>query len=163
MIDTGTHYRMHLAVSQIFPNNIPGNSSSCTISDSPDFDPWPLKISTSDNLKDDAAMLLPKIVKGFEIEAKRWKTLNIKQIEPVKWNKKAFERLVLDDQSKELINALVSVHLSAKKAGDIIAGKGNGLIILLHGSPGVGKTLTAGMSHLRSILLSIILMQLTER
>lgn len=27
--------------------------------------------------------------------------------------------------------------------GDIIAGKGNGLIILLHGSPGTGKTLTA--------------------
>lgn len=26
---------------------------------------------------------------------------------------------------------------------DIIAGKGNGLIILLHGSPGTGKTLTA--------------------
>lgn len=29
---------------------------------------------------------------------------------------------------------------------DIIAGKGSGLIMLLHGGPGTGKTLTAGMS-----------------
>jgi ATP-dependent Lon protease len=69
--------------------------------------------------------------------------LNVSQIEPVIWNKKAFDRLVLDPQSKELIKALVSVHLSTNKMGDIITGKGNGLIILLHGSPGVGKTLTA--------------------
>ena len=65
------------------------------------------------------------------------------QTEPVLWNKKAFNRLVLDQQNKELIRALVSVHLGSKITGDIIAGKGNGLIILLHGSPGVGKTLTA--------------------
>lgn len=30
------------------------------------------------------------------------------------------------------------------KRDDIIASKGNGLIILLHGGPGTGKTLTAG-------------------
>ncbi len=29
-------------------------------------------------------------------------------------------------------------------AADYIEGKGNGLIFLLHGGPGVGKTLTAG-------------------
>lgn len=28
---------------------------------------------------------------------------------------------------------------------NLIAGKGNGLIMLLHGGPGTGKTLTAGM------------------
>jgi SpoVK/Ycf46/Vps4 family AAA+-type ATPase len=32
----------------------------------------------------------------------------------------------------------------ALKRDDIIASKGNGLIILLHGGPGTGKTLTAG-------------------
>lgn len=30
------------------------------------------------------------------------------------------------------------------KRDDLIAGKGNGLIMLLHGGPGTGKTLTAG-------------------
>lgn len=71
-------------------------------------------------------------------------SLNIEQIEPVKWNHLAFERLVLEEKSKELIKALVTVHVSTNKMGDIISGKGTGLIILLHGSPGVGKTLTAG-------------------
>ena len=32
----------------------------------------------------------------------------------------------------------------AGKRDDLIAGKGNGLIMLLHGGPGTGKTLTAG-------------------
>lgn len=31
-------------------------------------------------------------------------------------------------------------------AADFVEGKGSGLIFLLHGSPGVGKTFTAGMS-----------------
>ena len=32
------------------------------------------------------------------------------------------------------------------KRDDIITSKGNGLIVLLHGGPGTGKTLTAGRS-----------------
>jgi SpoVK/Ycf46/Vps4 family AAA+-type ATPase len=61
----------------------------------------------------------------------------------VPWNKEAFNRLVLKSQKKELIKALVTVHLSATHNADVVEGKGNGLIILLHGSPGTGKTLTA--------------------
>ena len=33
------------------------------------------------------------------------------------------------------------------KRDDIITSKGNGLIVLLHGGPGTGKTLTAGKPH----------------
>ena len=72
----------------------------------------------------------------------------------VTWNKDAFERLVLPSNTKELIKALVMVRTSvpgkiqgmslAGKRDDLIAGKGNGLIMLLHGGPGTGKTLTAG-------------------
>lgn len=69
--------------------------------------------------------------------------LNVENFFPVNWNKKAFERLVLDPKTKEMIYALVDVQSSAEKMDDIIKGKGNGLIVLLHGSPGTGKTLTA--------------------
>jgi hypothetical protein len=63
---------------------------------------------------------------------------------PVPWNKKAFERLVLDKETKDLLRALVDVRMSdSKKMDDLVAGKGNGLIMLLHGSPGTGKSLTA--------------------
>ena len=59
------------------------------------------------------------------------------------WNKESFNRLVLKSQKKELIKALITVHLATSPNADVVEGKGNGLIILLHGSPGTGKTLTA--------------------
>ena len=74
---------------------------------------------------------------------------------PVTWNKDAFERLVLPKKTKDLVKALVMVRTSKlgeqqgmslsgkRKRDDLIAGKGNGLIMLLHGGPGTGKTLTA--------------------
>ena len=60
------------------------------------------------------------------------------------WNKDAFKHLVIPAASKKLIEAAVTVHghhLCA--APDIIAGKGQGLLILLHGGTRTGKTLTA--------------------
>lgn len=69
--------------------------------------------------------------------------LLVDNIHNITWNKNAFSRLVLDKTAKNMIYALVDVQKSAGKMDDIIAGKGNGLIILLHGSPGTGKTLTA--------------------
>lgn len=51
----------------------------------------------------------------------------------------------MDRSKKELIQALVTVHLKRKANtnADFMTGKGEGLLILLHGGPGTGKTLTA--------------------
>ena len=60
------------------------------------------------------------------------------------FNERAFEQLVLPPSRKRLIEALVLSHGSpARETADLIAGKGEGSIFLLHGPPGVGKTLTA--------------------
>jgi len=72
--------------------------------------------------------------------------LNLEYFRPVKWDMKAFEhRLVLKPQKKELIKALITSYISSgdSMTSDIIEGKGKGLVILLHGGPGTGKTLTA--------------------
>ena len=61
----------------------------------------------------------------------------------VNWNDEAFDTLVVDDETKELIMALVTNKIEISKSTDLISGKGNGLIVLLHGGPGTGKTLTA--------------------
>lgn len=49
-----------------------------------------------------------------------------------------------------MIHALVQSHAKHDKENsdfdDIIAGKGLGLVFLLQGPPGLGKTLTAGRS-----------------
>ncbi|KLU91964.1 hypothetical protein MAPG_10912 [Magnaporthiopsis poae ATCC 64411] len=62
----------------------------------------------------------------------------------------AFDLLVLPDGHKEIVMSLVGQHfhdraLKSQKNQevDIVRGKGKGLIILLHGAPGVGKTTTA--------------------
>jgi ATP-dependent 26S proteasome regulatory subunit len=68
----------------------------------------------------------------------------------------AFDDLVLPPRHRKIIRALVKTHARARsvldsepsktsiqREFDIVRGKGKGLIILLHGSPGVGKTSTA--------------------
>ncbi|KAI0109522.1 P-loop containing nucleoside triphosphate hydrolase protein [Nemania sp. FL0031] len=87
--------------------------------------------------------LLPSSILGFSMSDKKWYNLMLKHVQPVIWNKTAFERLVLEFPKKELIKALVHIHMSNSESADIIEGKGNGLIFLLHGGPGTGKTLTA--------------------
>ena len=93
-------------------------------------------------------------------------SLYVDNISSVIWNKDAFERLVLPPQTKELVKALVMVRTAGRKTRsmlkigamrqDIISGKGNGLIMLLHGSPGTGKTLTAGMGTRLSPPLNLL-------
>lgn len=79
-------------------------------------------------------------VYGFSFKAKRWGQLNIASMEPIEFRTDAYEMLVLDQETKDLIFASVTDNSSDN---DIIAGKGGGSVNLLEGPPGVGKTLTA--------------------
>lgn len=130
------------------------------------YDKWPAFIDNTSNPSDENLMLLPPEIHGFFLKDKRWgelthtRTLRVyadftlvclclDQIKPVAWNKLAFERLVLPQKTKTLVQAMVMPRASKdaeaepEVRGDLIAGKGNGLIMLLHGPPGTGKTLTA--------------------
>ena len=69
--------------------------------------------------------------------------LFVDRISEIEWNKQAFESLVVNEKTKELVQALITNQLAAEKSTDLITGKGNGLTILLHGGPGTGKTFTA--------------------
>ncbi|KAJ4310210.1 hypothetical protein N0V84_011079 [Fusarium piperis] len=93
---------------------------------------------------DEFLYCLPPEIHGFDFTTKTWKTLEVDHITDVTWNKKAFSQLVAPPETKELIQAVVSAHGERKNMGlDIIEGKGQGLLVLLHGGPGTGKTLTA--------------------
>jgi MoxR-like ATPase len=54
-------------------------------------------------------------------------------------------RWVLDEKKNELVKALVTFHIETDRTikTDFMDGKVEGLIMLLHGGPGTGKTLTA--------------------
>jgi len=92
-------------------------------------------------LSDDDLWTTWPFVYGFSLSAKKWGEMCVAWMEPVKYDEDAFDKLVLPTDKKELIKALVE-HRN-QSFSDIISGKGGGCIFLLHGSPGVGKTLTA--------------------
>lgn len=60
-------------------------------------------------------------------------TLEVSNIRDVEWNKDAYDMLVADKETKELVRALVENQCNKEKNTDLISGKGNGLFILLHG------------------------------
>jgi len=80
-------------------------------------------------------------VKGFSFVTKQWGRFAVSRIDHINYRDDAFDQLVLDEDKKELIRALVTNGVGG--FSDIISGKGGGCIFLLHGEPGVGKTLTA--------------------
>lgn len=62
----------------------------------------------------------------------------------IQFNSKAFDTLVLPTDTKEMLMGFVeSQVVSQNTFDDVIQGKGKGIIMLLSGPPGVGKTLTA--------------------
>ncbi|KAH7196524.1 uncharacterized protein B0J16DRAFT_1317 [Fusarium flagelliforme] len=89
------------------------------------------------------SFVFPSTVVGYNLRQKKWHDLQVDCIRPVHWNKQAFKHLVIDEEIKDVIQALVTSKLSTDQTTDLIQGKGNGLIILLHGGPGTGKTFTA--------------------
>jgi len=89
-------------------------------------------------------LLAPATVAGFSLREKVWVKFFIDNIYSVVFNNHAFKNLVLPLKQKKLVKALVEEHAMDRNSfDDIIHGKGKGLIIILHGPPGVGKTLTA--------------------
>ncbi|RDW58185.1 hypothetical protein BP6252_13596 [Coleophoma cylindrospora] len=131
MIDLGTYRKLH---------KIDENSAKEITSNQH------LKANVLDNPippEGNFVYLLPPIVKGYNLKKNKWLDLQVDRIREVVWNKDAFKSLVLDQKTKDLIEALIRNQLEAEEATDLISGKGNGLILLLHGGPGTGKTLTA--------------------
>lgn len=97
-------------------------------------------------LTEEDMLLTNSVVRGYSLTAKRFLEFNLDQVTEIEWNSKCFEELVLDAGVKKTVQALVSTHSRNKAANgfdDIVKGKGQGLVCVLHGPPGVGKTLTA--------------------
>ncbi|KAF2680446.1 hypothetical protein K458DRAFT_373277 [Lentithecium fluviatile CBS 122367] len=117
------------------------------------------------NFEDDQLMICPPIVAGYALTKKLWVYMEVNNLMPAEASpecqftafEKPFDRVILpndDDwkETKNLIRTLITNHTPAsprKEHGipaplrDVIEGKGQGLVILLYGETGVGKTLMA--------------------
>ncbi|KAJ8130344.1 hypothetical protein O1611_g3284 [Lasiodiplodia mahajangana] len=95
-------------------------------------------------LSDDLLYLCSPTLRGYSLKTKKWAIFYVDFLQPIKWNDRAFDALVLERDHKRVITTFVESHLANKGVfDDVIKGKGRGLIMLLEGPPGVGKTLTA--------------------
>lgn len=88
-------------------------------------------------------------------------TLDVVNCQVPRTNKQAIKSLVMPDERKELIEALVQKYSASRTEdgaigpwrADHMENKGEGQIFLLHGAPGVGKTFVSLLpSHLRQYI-----------
>ncbi|KAI6501090.1 hypothetical protein MCOR11_002293 [Pyricularia oryzae] len=118
-------------------------------------------ITNGSNLTDDELLIMSYKVPGFVLRDRTWAWLDLDYLSDVvssaedatpsdhdEEDQGAFGQLVLPGGHKDMVLSLVSQHFRNKNRAhakdeqtDIVGGKG--LIILLHGAPGVGKTTTA--------------------
>ena len=112
---------------------------------------WLVATVEPGDIEDEDKILLPSRVYAFALRLRKFVRLDVNRIEEVTYTS-GFDALVLPDGHKETVRALVANHArgpvnhdanSPDHGIDLVRGKGEGLVVLLHGAPGVGKTSTA--------------------
>lgn len=77
-------------------------------------------------LTEKQCMLAVPCVKGFALNMKKWFEFSVNDITPITWNEKLLGNLVIPDEEKQLLLALVA-HTAKEDVGgfdDFIEGKG---------------------------------------
>ncbi|KAG0362846.1 hypothetical protein BG005_003972 [Podila minutissima] len=95
-----------------------------------------------ESVPEEMAIFCWPAVVGFSFSAKAWGHVLASGLDSIAFHDQAFDQLVLPAERKMLIRALVRFG-GEDNTQDIIGGKRGGSVFLLHGPPGVGKTLTA--------------------
>lgn len=107
-------------------------------------------------LRDEDLALLPKRMFAYALRERRFLPIDLNLLKPVRREQGVFENLRIQSDYKDVVRGLVMSHFRRKvlerryadaategPGQDLIQGKGRGLVVLLHGVPGVGKTATA--------------------
>ncbi|KAF4450430.1 hypothetical protein F53441_6429 [Fusarium austroafricanum] len=107
-------------------------------------------------LRDEDLVLLPKRMFAYALRERRFLPIDLNFLKPVRREPGVFENLRIQRDYKDVVRGLVMSHFQRKvlerkyadaategPSQDLIQGKGRGLVVLLHGVPGVGKTATA--------------------
>ncbi|KAJ8114624.1 hypothetical protein OPT61_g3535 [Boeremia exigua] len=107
-------------------------------------------------LTDHQYFLCPRSVEAFLLDLREWRTLLLDGFQQARWNPSLIDSLVLRPEYKSMIQNLCRIFIDPASlqlnkdvsqlkpwAADYVENKGKGMIFLLHGRPGVGKTYTA--------------------
>lgn len=107
------------------------------------YSPWD-DLDPSHEFGDLQAQLCPPSIRCYTTKSKRWFNIEVSKVKDAMWAKEALDHLVLADSTKSMLLGLVERHKKNMESvlSDVIPSKGRGLTVVLHGPPGVGKTLT---------------------
>jgi hypothetical protein len=101
-----------------------------------------------DKVPDELSLNTLPCVPVYSLEYRRWGEVPVDQLDEINFDETAFERTILPQEYKKRISSLVTNFYNTE-CMDFIAGKKRGMVFLLNGKPGTGKTLTAqGISEL---------------
>ncbi|KAI1856392.1 hypothetical protein JX265_011639 [Neoarthrinium moseri] len=106
------------------------------------------------NFDDENLLLLPRRLFGYALRERKFFQVDVQYLRKIKTDSDSFESLKINPGHIRIVKSVVSSHFQRKEMEsipgfldimdqDLIRGKGRGLVILLHGAPGVGKTATA--------------------
>lgn len=107
-----------------------------------EYSQWAQKMFASEEAAN--LTLCGPTIYGYSMDRKTWCKFFVDDLQPVKWKEDAISSLIMPQEQKDLIEALVTSHNYPDNARETAEQKGKGLVILLHGTPGTGKTLSAG-------------------
>ena len=109
-----------------------------------------------DDVSSEELYLCAPTIGGYSLGSKSWGRFVVDRLDKIVWDENAFSHLVLDEDKKRLIRAIVFAD-QKNLVTDVISGKSGGFIVVLHGKPGTGKTLTAeaAAEHVRKPLLIV--------
>ncbi|KAF9871018.1 ATPase [Colletotrichum karsti] len=112
-----------------------------------------LFIVTSNTLSNHQYLLFPTSVVAYMFRTRSWERVHIKNLSEAEFDENMISHLVMSEHRLKTLKALSKSFARVSRDGkplhnerwsaDFIRGKGSGLIFLLHGKPGVGKTYTA--------------------
>ncbi|KAL9082205.1 MAG: hypothetical protein Q9165_008929, partial [Trypethelium subeluteriae] len=126
-----------------------------------DKEAWKIEKWEQREVSDDDALTLPDRLPAFVLRSRKWgqkfylrlgftrdggnkeEVLTKIEVKRTAWDDLQLPGDQQDHGHKYVIQSLVDKHFSRNMHLDLIKEKGRGLIILLHGAPGVGKTSTA--------------------
>jgi hypothetical protein len=104
----------------------------------------PVPIKDASILTFEQRLVASATVRGYSLRDKKWCSFFIDSVQDITWNEDAFDSLVAPQEQKDLILSFAESQAKSRDDfDDFIQGKGQGIIMLLAGPPGVGKTLTA--------------------
>lgn len=145
----------HPRVISLSDTNAPRLTKTEYVLEKDRFLSWILQKGSSEwTPQEEDLCLLPSRPFCYSLQDRRFVAVDVRNLRQIEDNKNKFDNLIINPTHKGMLQALVESHFRRKDLDgtitvstnqDIVQHKGRGLVILLHGVPGVGKTSTAEM------------------